>query len=379
MRPIDYAMMLASACGLWGCDRAPEGEGNTAASAAPAVNAAAGSSDVDGYLSRFAAGDPDACFGDAALAGASFRKASETTSAAAPTRVIVAVDASGSMAGRVSGRSKLDLAQAAARTFVQGLPAEAEAGLLVFGEAGDNTPRGKGPSCAAIRLAVPIARDRAALVRGVTAIRAVGWTPLAAALRQAETLLVKGAGAGGQVIYVVSDGQETCGGDPVAAARAINRGATRAVVNIIGFAVPSSEAAALAAVASAGGGRFVNVDAGNEVEAAAARIRESGRQAANTLAESGATARNTLSASGVAAKARTCTGSIIARERIAIGSDIARKRIAGKDVTLEERAEKVLAERHSALDRRTLAFEQNLNARLASANRSVAEDAARAK
>ena len=74
-----------------------------------------------------------------------------------------------------------------------------------------------------------------------------------------------------------------------------------------------------------------------------------------------------------------CIGSIIARERIAVGSDIGKKRIAGKDVTLEERAEKVLAERHSALERRTRAFEDNLNARLASANRSVAEDAARAK
>jgi Ca-activated chloride channel family protein len=190
---------------------------------------------------------------------------------------------------------------------------------------------------------------------------------------------VKGATAGEQVIYVVSDGQETCGGDPVAAARAINRGATKAVVNIIGFAVPSSEAAALAAVASAGGGRFVNVDAGSEVDAVAARIRESGRQAANTLAESGAAARNSLSTSGVEAKARMCTGGMIARERIAVATDIGKKRIAGKDVTLEERAEKVLAERHAALERRTIAFEQNLNARLEAADRSVAEDAARAK
>ena len=37
---------------------------------------------------------------------------------------------------------------------------------------------------------------------------------------------------GEQVIYVVSDGEETCGGDPVAVARRINSGRTRAVVNV---------------------------------------------------------------------------------------------------------------------------------------------------
>jgi Ca-activated chloride channel family protein len=181
------------------------------------------------------------------------------------------------------------------------------------------------------------------------------------------------------VIYVVSDGQETCGGDPVATTRAINAGPTRAVVNIIGFAVPSGEAAALAAVASAGGGRFVNVDAADQVDAIAARIRESGRQAANTLAESGTTARNTITTSGVAAKARLCTGDIVARERIAIGADIAKKRIAGQDVALEERAEKVLADRHAALERRAAAFERDLATRLDTVNRGVAEDAARAR
>lgn len=379
MRPIGYAMILGSACGLWGCDRAPEGQGNVVASASPTVGARAGSPEVDAYLRRFAAGDPDACFQDPALGGATFRDRSDTASAAPPTRVLVAVDASGSMAGRVSGRSKLDLAQAAARTFIEGLPAEAEAGLLVFGQAGDNTPRGKAASCAAANLAVPLSRDRVALARGVTAIQAVGWTPLAAALRQAEMLLVKGGKPGAPVIYVVSDGQETCGGNPVAVAREINAGATKAVINIIGFAVPSNEAAALAAVASAGGGRFINVAAGSEVDAVAARIRESGRQAANTLAESGATARNTLSASGAQAKARMCTGDIIARERIAVGTDIGKKRIAGKDVTLEERAEKVLAQRHAALDRRTQAFEKQLNVHLDATNRDVAEDAAHAK
>ena len=58
---------------------------------------------------------------------------------------------------------------------------------------------------------------------------------------------------------------------------------------------------------------------------------------------------------------------------------VIKKRMAGKDVTLEARAEKILAHRNTAFERRTQACEQRLNARLNTANRGVAEDAARAK
>lgn len=376
MRPGGYAMALAAMCLLAGCDSGADQPGSAAGPVADALPPAAAQ---DAYLKRFSAGDPEACFGEARLDTATFEGRQAAPPAPPPTRVLVAIDASGSMAGKVSGRTKLELARTAAQTFIEGLPAEAEAGLLVFGQAGDNSPRGKAPSCGAVELAVPLSRDRDALVRGVSGVRAIGWTPLAAALRQAETLLAKGGAPGAQVIYVVSDGQETCGGDPVAVARAINTGHTRAVVNIIGFAVPDGEAAALAAVASAGGGRFVNVAAGDRVDAVAARIRESGRQASNRLAESGTTARNTLSTSGTAAKARLCIGGLVARERIAVGADIARKRMAGDDVAVEEAAEQRLAARHAALEQRVETFTRRLDARMQAANRDIAEDAARAE
>jgi Ca-activated chloride channel family protein len=188
----------------------------------------------------------------------------------------------------------------------------------------------------------------------------VGWTPLAAALKRAEALLVANSRLGEQVIYVVSDGQETCGGDPVAVARSINQGPTKAIINIIGFAVPSSEAASLQAVAAAGGGRFINGGTDREVDAIAARIREDGRKAQNRLA-----------ASGAAATARICAGGLVAKERIAVSADLAKKRIAGKDVAFEERAEKILAERHSALERRADAFVRTAETKGDRANETI--------
>lgn len=381
MRRTGYLALTAMACGLSACDGAPRSQEDASnpAATAPAAGVKDSSTEVDAYLRRFAAENPETCFGEASVGSATFEAKSNEQPIGSPQRVLIAVDASGSMAGRVSGRSKLDLAHAAARSFIDGLPAEAEVGLLVFGQAGDNTARGKAPSCGAISLTVPLSRDRAALVRGVSAVKPVGWTPLAAALRQAEMLLIEGGRPGTQVIYVVSDGQETCAGDPVDVASRINAGPTKAIVNIIGFAVPTGEAAALAAVASAGGGQFINVDAGNQVDAVAARIRDNGRQAANRLAESGTTARNNLSTSGTAAEAQLCTSGIIARERLAVSADVAKKRIAGQDVAMEERAEKVLNDRHKALERRTAAFVERLQAKLGRANDAVAAEAAKVR
>jgi len=210
------------------------------------------------YVASFATENVDRCFGGVALEQAQFEGRTQQAFGlrGAPTRVIVAVDGSGSMAGRIGGQTKLELARDAALRFVEGLPPTVETSLLVFGQQGDNSEMGKARSCAGIDVLVPMSRDRTALKAAVGNVRAVGWTPLAAGLDRARSLLQASGTEGEQVIYVVSDGEETCGGDPVAVARRLNQGPTRAIVNIIGFGLPSREAAALKSVADAGGGRL---------------------------------------------------------------------------------------------------------------------------
>lgn len=87
-------------------------------------------------------------------------------------------------------------------------------------------------------------------------LRPAGWTPLAAAITAASSQ----PGPRG-VVYVVSDGIETCGGDPVAAAQRAH--AAQVVVNVVGFGIADrAEEAALRAVAAAGGGRYLPAAAG---------------------------------------------------------------------------------------------------------------------
>src|SRR5690606_18720606 len=68
-------------------------------------------------------------------------------------------------------------------------------------------------------------------------------------------------------VYVVTDGIETCGGDPVAAAEAPSAPDRRPLVDVIGPQTGDADHAALAAIAEAGGGAFTPAGSGAELDA----------------------------------------------------------------------------------------------------------------
>ena len=181
-------------------------------------------------------------------------------------RLVVALDASGSMAARVGGETRMAAAKAAAARFLSTVPKEIDVGLVAFGHKGDNTAAGKAASCAAVETMVPLGRgDAARVTHALQGFEAAGWTPLASAITSAGRSFTPTAVPGSQVVYVVSDGLETCGGDPVAAARALHDGGVRAIVNIIGFGLTDADRAQLKSVAAAGGGEFVEATTASEL------------------------------------------------------------------------------------------------------------------
>lgn len=314
------------------------------------------------YLVPFTRHDQAACFSEVAPTEADMQGASpEPAFAAAPavTRVVVAIDGSGSMAGAIGGRSKLMLAKEATLAFLDSLGPAVEASVLVFGQQGSNAESGKAQSCKGIDQLAPMSRDRAAQRRSVQAVRAVGWTPLAAALLQAQAQLGT-ALPGTQVIYVVSDGNETCGGDPIATARAINTGASRAIVNIIGFDLPAADRMALRKVAQAGGGVLIDIadDAGYRRMLAA--TREAMRLSTNHVAASGARSNTIIDTGAAITRATICTGDIITRETLAVGTDLTRREANRQDAPERRVAFAVLDQRHKAMTAKREAFEARL-------------------
>jgi Ca-activated chloride channel family protein len=335
--------------------------------------AASGSAEARAYVAHFTKKDPEACFKkDVALKQPELKgPARDIGPRVPPTRVIVMIDGSGSMAGRMDGRTKLELAREAAFGFVDGLPASVQTSLLVFGQQGSNSQAGKAKSCSAIDVLAPMSADRGSLRTALGQVRAVGWTPLAAGLDRAEALLAASATPGEQVIYVVSDGEETCSGDPVAVARRINSGRTRAIVNVIGFNLPSGEAAKLTAVARAGGGGFVNLTNEAELERFTAQVRESIRQTDNEVATSLAATDNNVATSIAITDAETCVSLLATDEDTAMSIDLTDRETAGRPVSFREEAKVLLKARHQALRARVEAYRAKLTNTEAGAKRSI--------
>ncbi|MFQ6550232.1 vWA domain-containing protein [Aestuariibius sp. 2305UL40-4] len=179
-------------------------------------------------------------------------------------RLMIAVDASGSMAGSLGRQTKMTHAREATDAFLASVPDDVETGLVAFGHRGTNDDAGRQASCQAVETLVPLTTDRATVQAQIDTLSPRGWTPLADALTHAGAAFQPSETPGEQVIYVVSDGEETCGGDPVQAAAVLRDGDTKAVINIIGFDLAPDDRTQLEAVAEAGGGIFTEVSDADE-------------------------------------------------------------------------------------------------------------------
>jgi hypothetical protein len=197
--------------------------------------------------------------------GATSDPASEPAGAA----VEIVLDASGSMLQKLHGKRRIDIARQALDALVApGLPPGTRLALRVFGKS-------KAGLCATdLSLALgPL--DTAAFKSVLGKIKPVNGakTPIAASLRKAGEDL---AGAiGPKLVVLVTDGEETCDGDPEREIARLRTAGLDVRVNIVGFAV--EEAAikdAFARWAAAGGGGFFDAaDAGALQEALQAALR----------------------------------------------------------------------------------------------------------
>lgn len=180
----------------------------------------------------------------------------------------ILLDASGSMASQVNGGVKMELAKEAITEFASALPENTQVSLRVYGHKGTNTPEGKELSCATTEEVYPLGEyNKAEFSAALEQFGPTGYTPLASAIEAAGKDLSAVHEKGTEsVVYVVSDGLETCGGDPVKAAEGLQNSNIEAIVNIIGFDIEASERAALEAIAEAGAGDYFRADTADELK-----------------------------------------------------------------------------------------------------------------
>lgn len=190
--------------------------------------------------------------------------------------VIFVLDGSGSMWGRIEGRTKIEVAKEIMVRLVDELPPEVQAGLVSYGH------RTKG-DCDDIETLAPLgSQNRAQLKAGINSITPKGKTPITHSLTLATDQLKQNEGD--STVVLISDGKETCGGDPCAAVRELLAHGVTAKVHVVGFDVSPEEREQLTCIAEAGNGRYFSADNANELNEALAEVK---REVVEKAAEPG--------------------------------------------------------------------------------------------
>ncbi len=180
--------------------------------------------------------------------------------------VEVVVDASQSMWGQIDGRSKMEIAKTTLEEVTYWLPDGLDLALRAYG----HTSAPKQNNCTDSSLLVPFRENNRDYIRqAIAGLRPTGQTPIAYALNQVARDFE--ASQDDRIVVLVTDGIESCGGDPVTAAYALRQQGI--VVHLIGFGLGSAadeDAASLQAIAAASGGRYVTAGSAAELKSALA-------------------------------------------------------------------------------------------------------------
>lgn len=175
--------------------------------------------------------------------------------------VQVILDASGSMnAWLPNGETRFAVARRAVKGVAVHVPAQAQLGLRLYGA---QSPAGQ-RNCRDSYVGVPFGpagTQADSIAKVIDAATAQGYTPIAWSLEQAANDFP--ADAKERVIVLISDGKETCQGDPVVAAKAL--AAKGITVHAVGFIVDTAARGQLQAVARATGGSYFDAPVGPEL------------------------------------------------------------------------------------------------------------------
>ena len=179
----------------------------------------------------------------------------------------IVVDASRSMWGRMDGEPKMVVAKGILEDVSYWFPQDLDLALRAYGSASPSESN----DCADSTLLVPFGDENREPIRhAIASLRPLGQTPIAYALNQASRDF--GARTADRAVVLVTDGLESCGGDPVRAARELREQGI--VVHIVGFGLGNAkdeDTASLRAIASTSGGQYVTAGSAEELKGALAQ------------------------------------------------------------------------------------------------------------
>ncbi len=194
------------------------------------------------------------------------------------------LDASGSMNGLLkSGESKISAAKKAVEMLVKEISPET---IIAFRAYGHQSHRKK-KDCKDTQLLVnfaPLSKNRNKIISKANALTARGYTPISYVLKLASEDFSQQTEKQ-RIIVLVSDGKETCKGDPCVTAKALAKaGISKLVIHTVGFGVDDAAKVQLECIARVTGGRYFSASNAKElVEALSTAVETVSSQKTETI------------------------------------------------------------------------------------------------
>ncbi|WP_168583375.1 vWA domain-containing protein [Gephyromycinifex aptenodytis] len=188
-------------------------------------------------------------------------------SGGADSKLMIVLDASGSMARENNrGGTSMSAAQNAVDQMLGRIDPATQVGLRVFGSEVNSGGKPTPQACRDTRLITPLAPlDRNELRRSVRSFQPVGETPIGYTVEKA----IGDLGSGGErSILLVSDGEESCRPDPCEALRKAESSGVDVRIHTVGVRVDANARRQLSCLAEYSGGTYTEARSDAELAAA---------------------------------------------------------------------------------------------------------------
>lgn len=207
----------------------------------------------------------------------------EAPARAEQAQIALILDASGSMWGQVEGENKIVIARRVLKDVLQTIPPTTGVGLVAYGH------RQKA-ACDDIETVVAYgSTERSTLLAQIDKLDPKGKTPITATLTKVFGELRSREDP--TTVILVSDGLETCGGDPCQVVREAKAGGIHFVLHVVGFDLGKENVAQLECAALAGDGLYLTAGNASELSKALEQAIEitpetpTGKLSVKTVAE----------------------------------------------------------------------------------------------
>ncbi len=177
----------------------------------------------------------------------------------ATTHIELILDASGSMWAKLGGSTRIEVAKDALGKIIDDLSERKgiAVGLRVYGHRTND--------CKDTKLEIPIGpMDEKKMKAFIGKIKPKGKTPIAYSLQEAAKDFRKDF-TGSKVIILVTDGLESCNGDPCAAAKALAEKGIVSKIHVVGFGMDKKSVSQLECIVKPSGGLLLEANSAAEL------------------------------------------------------------------------------------------------------------------